>query len=98
MDQVLGTQHLTSPEHPPYHSLLLRYVLHHSSHTHYTLSPLTLFYTPSHLSLYRELKTQIEALGSERGVVSGSHDNRPIYELYARTESTKFSHVSKVRT
>lgn len=67
MDQVLGSQHLTTPQHP-YHSLLLR-----------------------------DLKSQVEELGSgDRGVASGSHGNQPIYELYARTESTKFSHLSKL--
>ena len=67
MDQVLGSQHLATPEHP-YHSLLLR-----------------------------DLKTQVEALGSgDRGVASGSHGNQqPIYELYARTETAKFAHLSK---
>lgn len=67
MDQVLGSLHLTTSEHP-YHSLLLR-----------------------------DLKTQVEALGSsDRGVVTGSPGNQPIYELYAKTETAKFSHLSKL--
>lgn len=67
MDQVMGSQHLTSPQNP-YHSLLLR-----------------------------DLKSQVEALGSaDRGVASSSHSNQPIYELYAKTETAKFAHLSKL--
>ena len=47
----------------------------------------------------RDLKSQIEALGAgDGGVASGSHGNRPMYELYAKTETAKFSHLSKVDT
>ena len=45
----------------------------------------------------RDLKSQVEAIGcGDRGVASGSHSNQPIYELYAKTETAKFSHLSKV--
>ena len=47
---------------------------------------------------FRDLKSQVETLGSaDRGVASSSHSNQPIYELYAKTETAKFAHLSKVQ-
>lgn len=62
---------------------------------------LTTPHTPHHSLLLRDLKTQVTALtggtgGGDRGVASGSHGNQPIYELYAKTETAKFAHLSKL--
>jgi hypothetical protein len=58
---------------------------------------LTTPHTPYHSLLLRDLKSQVEALGcGDRGVASGSHGNQPIYELYAKTETAKFAHLSKL--
>jgi dynactin-2 len=58
---------------------------------------LTTPHSPYHSLLLRDLKSQVDALGSgDRGVVSGSHGDQPIYELYARTETAKFAHLSKL--
>lgn len=52
---------------------------------------------PYHTVLLRDLKTQLEALKSQKEEPSrqGS-DQQPTYEIYARTEAAKFAHLSKV--
>ncbi|CAI8013138.1 Dynactin subunit 2 [Geodia barretti] len=53
--------------------------------------------SPVDLAQDVDLKSQVEAIGcGDRGVASGSHGNQPIYELYAKTETAKFSHLSKL--
>lgn len=71
LDSVLGTDMMTSPEHP-YQAVLMR-----------------------------DLKAQVHALkapgegeGQERGTTTGG---QPLYEIYTRTETAKFAHLSKVR-
>ena len=50
--------------------------------------------------LLRDLKAQLEALksGKEEAGKQGKAgtDQRPMYEIYARTEAAKFAHLSKV--
>ena len=64
---------------------------------------------PYHTVLLRDLKAQLEALKEGQSVEGrgeggrggkqppqGSKDQLPTYEIYARTESAKFAHLSKV--